>query len=120
MEKMKVIQERLRTALIRQKYYTDVRRRPLEFEVDDWVHLNVSPVKGFLMFGKKGKLSTEYIVPYRVSKRVGNVAYVLELPQVLEVVHSAFHVSMSIKFLGDPSFIAPTENVGIKDSLSSE
>ncbi|WMV24393.1 hypothetical protein MTR67_017778, partial [Solanum verrucosum] len=80
MEKEKVIQERLKMAQSRQKSYTDVRRRALEFEVDDWVYLKVSPMKGVMRFGKKGKLSARYIGPYRIVKRVGNVAYELELP----------------------------------------
>ncbi|WMV54410.1 hypothetical protein MTR67_047795 [Solanum verrucosum] len=84
MEKVKVIQERLKTAQSRQKSYTDVRRRELEFEVDDWVYLKVSPMKGVKKFGKKGKLSP-YIGPYRISKRVGSVAYELELPQELAI-----------------------------------
>ncbi|WMV41145.1 hypothetical protein MTR67_034530 [Solanum verrucosum] len=57
MEKVNVIQERLKTAQSRKISYTDVRRRDLDFEVDDWVYLNVSPMKGFMRFGKKGKLS---------------------------------------------------------------
>ena len=46
-----------KTTQSRQKSYTYVRRRPLEFEVDDWVYLKVSPMKGGVRFGKKGKLS---------------------------------------------------------------
>ncbi|WMV54204.1 hypothetical protein MTR67_047589 [Solanum verrucosum] len=65
MEKVKVIQERLKTAQSRQKSYTDVKRIALEFEVDDWVYLKVSPIKGVTRFGKKGKLSPRYIGPYR-------------------------------------------------------
>ncbi|KAH0705906.1 hypothetical protein KY285_010431 [Solanum tuberosum] len=57
MEKVKVIQERLKLAQRRQKSYTDVRRRELEFEVDEWVYLKVSPIKGVMRFGNKGKLS---------------------------------------------------------------
>ena len=45
MENVKVIQERLKTAQSRQKSYTDVRRKPLEFEEDDWVYLKFSPMK---------------------------------------------------------------------------
>ena len=67
-EKVKVIQERLKTSQSFQKSYTDVRRSPLEFEVDDWVYLNVSPMKGVMRFGKKGKLSPQYIGPYKISK----------------------------------------------------
>ncbi|WMV47937.1 hypothetical protein MTR67_041322 [Solanum verrucosum] len=87
MEKVKVVQERLKTAQSHQKSYTDVRRRELEFEVHDWVYLKVSPMKGVMRFGKKGKLSPRYIGPYRISKRVSNVAYELELPQELAAVY---------------------------------
>ena len=46
---------------IRQKSYTDVRRRTLDSEVNDWVFLKVSPMKGVMRFGMKGKLSPRYI-----------------------------------------------------------
>ncbi|WMV46145.1 hypothetical protein MTR67_039530 [Solanum verrucosum] len=71
----------------RQKSYTDVRRREFEFKVDDWVYLNVALMKVVMIFGKKGKLSPRYIGPYRISKRVGNVAYEFELSQELVAVH---------------------------------
>ncbi|WMV13938.1 hypothetical protein MTR67_007323 [Solanum verrucosum] len=80
MDKVKIIQERLKTMQIHQKSYTDVRRKDLEFEVDDWVYLKVSPLKGVLRFYKKGKLSPRYIGPYKISKRIGGVAYEFELP----------------------------------------
>ena len=70
MEKVKVIQERLKTAQSRENSYTHVRRKLLEFKVDDWLYLKVSPIKGVRRFCKKGKLSPRYIVPYRISKRV--------------------------------------------------
>ncbi|XP_069152848.1 uncharacterized protein [Solanum lycopersicum] len=104
MEKVKVIQERLKTTQCGQKSYAEVRRRPLDFEVDDWVYLKVSPMKGVM----------------RISTRVGNVAYELELSQELAEVHSVFQISMLKKCLDDPSLIVPTENVGIKDNLSNE
>ncbi|KAH0776134.1 hypothetical protein KY290_007545 [Solanum tuberosum] len=120
MEKVKVIQERLKTVQSRQKSYTDVRRRPLKFEIDDWVYLKVSPIKGIMRFGKKGKLSPRYIGPYRIVNKIGNVAYELELPQELAAVHLMFHISTLKKCMGDPSLIIPTENIEIKDSLSYE
>ncbi|WMV49630.1 hypothetical protein MTR67_043015 [Solanum verrucosum] len=104
----------------RQKSYTNVRRRYLEFEVYDWVYLKVSPMKGVMRFGKKGKLSPRYIGPYRILKRVGNVAYEFELSQELDAIHLVFHISMLKKFMGDPSLIIPTEDIGIKESLSYE
>ncbi|WMV41485.1 hypothetical protein MTR67_034870 [Solanum verrucosum] len=120
MEKVKVIQEKLKTTQSRQKSYTDVRRRELEFEVDDWVYLKVSHIKGVMRFGKKGKLNLRYIGPYRISKKIGNVVYELELPQELVAVHPMFHISMLKKCMGDPSLIIPTKNIGIKDSFSYE
>ena len=98
----------MRTAQSHQKSYTDVRRMELEFEVDDWVYLKVSPLKGVMRFGKKGKLSSRYIGPYRIAKRIGKVAYELELPQELAAVHSVFHISMLKKCMGDPSLIITT------------
>ncbi|WMV08217.1 hypothetical protein MTR67_001602 [Solanum verrucosum] len=77
-------------------------------------------MKGVMRFGKKGNLSPRYIGPYRISKRIGNVAYELELPQELAVVHLVFHISMLKKCVGDPSLIIPTEDIDIKDNLSYE
>ncbi|WMV57942.1 hypothetical protein MTR67_051327 [Solanum verrucosum] len=77
-------------------------------------------MKGVMRFGKKGKLSARYIGPYKISKKIGNVAYELELPQELAAVHLVFHVSMLKKCMGDPSLIIPTEDIGIKDNLSYE
>ncbi|WMV24155.1 hypothetical protein MTR67_017540 [Solanum verrucosum] len=77
-------------------------------------------MKGVMRFGKKGKLSLRYIGPYRISKRIGNVAYELELLSELAVVHPVFHISMLKKCMGDPSLIIPIEKICIKDSLSYE
>jgi len=119
-ETVKIIQERLKTAQSRQKSYTDIRRRDLEFEVEDWVYLKVSSMKGDIRFGKKGKLSPRYIGPYRISKKIGNVAYELKVPQELATVHPVFHISMLKKCMGDPSLIIRTENIGIKVSLDRQ
>ncbi|WMV41348.1 hypothetical protein MTR67_034733 [Solanum verrucosum] len=77
-------------------------------------------MKGVMRFGKKGKLSPWYIGPYRIAKRIGNVAYELELPQELAVVHPVLHISMLKKCMGDPSLIVPTEDIEIKGSLPYE
>ncbi|WMV45218.1 hypothetical protein MTR67_038603 [Solanum verrucosum] len=68
-----------------------------------------------MRFSKKGKLSPQYIGPYRISKRVGNVVYELELRQELVVVHTVFHISMLKKCIDDPSLIIPTKDIRIKD-----
>ncbi|WMV23987.1 hypothetical protein MTR67_017372 [Solanum verrucosum] len=77
-------------------------------------------MKGVMRFGKNGKLSPRYIGSYRIFKRMGNIAYELELPQELAAVHPVFHISMLKKCMGDPLLIILTENIEIKDSLSYE
>jgi len=77
------IRERLRAAQDRQKSYVDMRRRPLTFDVGDHVFLKVSPLKGNLGFGQKGKLTPRYIGPFEILQRVGPVAYRLALSPTL-------------------------------------
>ncbi|XP_075111798.1 uncharacterized protein LOC142181974 [Nicotiana tabacum] len=120
MEKVKIIQERLKASRSRQKAYADIRRRKLEFQVDDWVFLRVSPMKGVMLFGKKGKLSPRYFGPYRVTQRIGQVAYRLELPPEMSFVHPVFHVSMLKKVVGNPSTIVPIEAIKVNEELSYE
>ena len=69
--------------------------------MDEWTYLKVSPIKGVIRYGKKGKLRPWYIGLYRVSKRIGYVAYELELPQELAAIHPVFHISMLKKYMGD-------------------
>ncbi|GJV33830.1 putative reverse transcriptase domain-containing protein [Tanacetum coccineum] len=57
--KVVLIKEKLKAARDHQKSYADNRRKPLEFKVRDRVMLKVSPWKGVIRFGKKGKVSTE-------------------------------------------------------------
>ena len=57
-----------------------MRRRPLEFEVGDHVFLKVTPKRGVVRFGKRGKLSPRFIEPFEILKRVGIVVYRLALP----------------------------------------
>ena len=75
-------------------------------------------MKGVIRFGKKGKLSPRYIGPYRIDKRIDNVANELELPQELVTVHPVFHISMLNKCMDDPSLIILTEDIEINDNLS--
>ncbi|XP_070004550.1 uncharacterized protein [Nicotiana sylvestris] len=120
MEKVKLIKERLKTAQSRQKSYLDVRRRDLEFKEDDWVFLKVSPMKGIMRFGRRGKLSSRYVEPYKIIQRIGQVAYKLELPPEMSLVHPVFHVSMLRKVVGDPSTIVPVETIEVNEELSYE
>ncbi|WMV14084.1 hypothetical protein MTR67_007469 [Solanum verrucosum] len=77
-------------------------------------------MKGVMRFGKKGKLSPRYVGPYRILKRIGKVAYELELPADLAAVYPVFHISLLKKCVGDPASIVSLESVAVKDSLSYE
>ncbi|GKC47936.1 putative reverse transcriptase domain-containing protein [Tanacetum coccineum] len=101
-EKIVQIKERLKTARSRHKSYADKRRKPLEFQVGDRVLLKVSPWKGVVRFGKKGKLAPRYVGTFEIVERVGPMAYRLKLPKELSCVHDTFHVSNLKKCLAEP------------------
>ncbi|GJT28405.1 putative reverse transcriptase domain-containing protein [Tanacetum coccineum] len=101
----------------RQKSYAYVRRKPLEFHVRDRVMLKVSPWKGVICFGKRGKLNPRYIGPFKVLAKVGTIVYILELPQQLSRVHSTFHVSNLKKCLSDEPFAIPLDEIHINNKL---
>ncbi|GJW65951.1 putative reverse transcriptase domain-containing protein [Tanacetum coccineum] len=111
------IKNRLLAARSRQKSYADVRRKPLEFEVGDKVMLKVSPWKGVVRFGKRGKLSPRYIGAFKILSRVGPVAYKLDLSRELQGIHNTFHVSNLKKCLLDEDLIIPLDEVRINEKL---
>ncbi|KAD3639932.1 hypothetical protein E3N88_29155 [Mikania micrantha] len=90
-EKIVQIRNHMAAARDRQKSYADKRRKPLEFQVGDKVLLKVSPWKGVIRFGKRGKLNPRYIGPFEILKRIGPVAYQLNLPTEFDGVHNIFH-----------------------------
>ncbi|GJS43223.1 putative reverse transcriptase domain-containing protein [Tanacetum coccineum] len=116
-DKVVLIKEKLKAARDRQKSYADNRRKPLEFEVGDRVMLKVSPWKGVIRFGKKGKLAPRYVGPFEILERVGPVAYRLRLPKELSGVHDTFHVSNLKKCLADASLHVPLDEIKVDKTL---
>jgi hypothetical protein len=108
----------LRVAHTRLKSYADNRRRPLEFEEGDHVYLKMSPLRGMRRFKVKGKLSPHFIGPFKVFRRVGEMAYQLELPDNLSDVPNVFHVSQLKKCLKLLEEQLPMEDLSVQDDLT--
>ncbi|GKF62426.1 putative reverse transcriptase domain-containing protein [Tanacetum coccineum] len=118
-EMIKTIRERLKEKQDRWKSYADNRRRQIDFNVGDFVMLKVSPWKVVLRFKNKGKLSPRFMGPFKILKRVGEVAYVLELPKEMKGIHNTFHVSYLRKFLADELSVITLDDVEIDPELTS-
>ncbi|GKA25939.1 putative reverse transcriptase domain-containing protein [Tanacetum coccineum] len=117
-EKISQIKDRHKAARDRQKSYANKRRKPLEFSVGDYVLLKVSPWKGVVRFVNKGKLAPRFVGPYEIIKKVGSVAYRLDLPEELNGVHDTFHVSNLKKCLADPTLQVPLDEIRVDDKLN--
>ncbi|GJU39169.1 putative reverse transcriptase domain-containing protein [Tanacetum coccineum] len=117
-KKIVQIRQRLQAIRDRQRSYANVRRKPLEFQVGDRVMLKVSPRKGVIRFRNRGKLNPRYIRPFKILKRVGLVAYTLELPEELSNIYSTFYVSKLKKYLSDESLVIPMKELRLDDKLN--
>jgi hypothetical protein len=116
-ENIKMVQENLKIAQSRQRSYVDTRRE-LSFEVEYFVYLKVSPIRGVRRFGVKGKLAPRYVGPYQILAKRGEVAYQLSLPEDLSVVHDVFHVSQLKKCLRVPEEQLPVEVLEVQEDLT--
>ncbi|GJY46455.1 hypothetical protein Tco_0435518 [Tanacetum coccineum] len=124
-DKVVLIKEKLKAARDRQKSYANNRHKPLEFKVEDWVMLKVSPCKGVVSFGKKGKftlrkkgkLAMRYVGLFEILKRIGLVAYRLRLPEELNSVYDTFHVSNLKKYLANANLHVPLNEIKVDKTL---
>nr|GEY08143.1 reverse transcriptase domain-containing protein [Tanacetum cinerariifolium] len=98
-EKIVQNKQRLQAACDRQKSYADVRRKPLEFQVGDRVMLKVSPWKGVVRFGKRGKLNPSYIGPFK--KCLSD--------EPLEIPLDELHIDDKLRFVEEPVEIMDRE-----------
>nr|GEV64101.1 putative reverse transcriptase domain-containing protein [Tanacetum cinerariifolium] len=90
-KKIVQIKNRLLTARSRQKSNADLKRRLTEFKVGEKVMLKVSPWRCVIYFGKRRKLSPRFFGPFKVTERIGPVAYKLELPDKLLQLDDKLH-----------------------------
>ncbi|GKD26763.1 hypothetical protein Tco_1232977 [Tanacetum coccineum] len=117
-EKILQIKDGLKAARDRQKIYVDKRRKPLEFSVGEYVLLKVSPWKGVVRFGKKGKLAPRFVGPFEITERIGPVAYRLRLSEELNGFHDTFYVSNLKKCLADPILQIPLDEIQVDAKLN--
>nr|GEY60894.1 retrotransposon protein, putative, Ty3-gypsy subclass [Tanacetum cinerariifolium] len=117
-EKISQIMDRLKVARDRQKSYADMRRKPLDFGVGDYVLLKVSSWKGVVRFEEKGKLTPRFVGPFEIIKKVGPVAYRLDLREELNGVHDTFHVSNLKKCLADPALQVTLDEIRVDAKLN--
>ncbi|GJY64883.1 putative reverse transcriptase domain-containing protein [Tanacetum coccineum] len=116
-EKVIQIKQRIQSAHDRQKSYVDLKHKPMKFQVEDRFMLKFLAWKAVVRFGKRGKLNPMYGGPVNVLEKVGFVAYKLELPQELCMVHNTFHVSNLKKCYVDEPLAVPLDGLHIDDKL---
>ncbi|XP_023754304.1 uncharacterized protein LOC111902723 [Lactuca sativa] len=92
----------------RQKSYAD--------HVGDFILLKLSPCKGVIRFRKRGKLGFRYIGPFRISTRVGKVAYRFDIPDELNQIHNTFHVSQLWKCVADEAAVISLDDIQVDES----
>ncbi|XP_052882730.1 uncharacterized protein LOC128291590 [Gossypium arboreum] len=77
-------------------------------------------MEGVVRFGRKGKLSPWFIGSYQILKRVGPVAYQLELLLELDHIHDVFQVSMLKRYRSNPTHIMLVEKIKVRPDLTIE
>jgi hypothetical protein len=117
-KQVQMVHESLKVAQTLLKSYADKRRRNLSFEVDDFVYLKVSPMRGTCRFKVKGKLAPRYVGPFKRVGHKGEVAYQLELPPQLSDVHDVFHVLQLKKCLRVAEEQLPMEELHLGGDLT--
>ncbi|GKD05490.1 putative reverse transcriptase domain-containing protein [Tanacetum coccineum] len=94
--------------------WAEVEERQLigpEIVIGDHVLLKVSPWKGVVRFGKKGKLAPWFVGPFEITERIDPVAYRLRLPEELNGVHDTFYVSNLKKCLAGLTLHVPLKEI---------
>ncbi|KAL4282814.1 hypothetical protein GQ457_16G014550 [Hibiscus cannabinus] len=101
-EVLQTLKVNLLKAQARMKNLADQHRRDIVFEVGDWVYIKLQPYRqNSLRLHRHHKLGRRYFGPYKILRRIGSVAYHLELPSSTHI-HPVFHVSLLRKCVGVP------------------
>ncbi|KAI3824362.1 hypothetical protein L1987_05820 [Smallanthus sonchifolius] len=105
-------------------YHTSIKAAPFEALYERkcrspicWAEVEDSQLTGVIRFGKRGKLNSRYFGPFKIVKRIGPVAYQLDIPEGLSGVHDVFQVSNLKKCLADETLAVPLEELHIDEQL---
>ena len=90
----------------------------MEFETGEHVFMKISPTRGVIRFGVKGKLSPRFIGPFEVLEKLDAVAYRIALPPSLSAVHNVFHVSQLRRYVRDDSHVLDHSELELRPDLS--
>nr|GEZ25233.1 putative reverse transcriptase domain-containing protein [Tanacetum cinerariifolium] len=111
-KKIVQIKSRIQASCDHQKSYANVRRKPIEFQVGDKVMLKVSPWKGVIRFGKRGKLNPRYIVPFKILAKMKKC--MADEPLVIPL--DEIQVDDKLNFIEEPVEIIDCEVKRLKQS----
>jgi hypothetical protein len=75
-------------------------------------------MSGLRRFHVRGKLTPRFIAPFKILEQKGKVAYQMELPPQLFVVHDVFYVSQLKKCLCMPGEQVPMEDLVMGEDLT--
>lgn len=82
------------------KATTDKHRRDVQYNVNYLVYVKLKPYRIHSLAKKPNeKLGTQYFGPFKITKRIGIIAYQLELPPKTSI-YPIFHMSQLKKALG--------------------
>ncbi|GJU37087.1 putative reverse transcriptase domain-containing protein [Tanacetum coccineum] len=110
-EKIIQIKQRIQVARDQQNTYADLKRNPMEFQIRDRVMLKVSPWKGVVHFGKRGKLNPRYVRPFKVLEKKNFYA-----DEPLDVPLDGLHIDDKLHFVEEPVEIMDREFKRLKRS----
>ncbi|KAJ9528839.1 hypothetical protein QJQ45_000116 [Haematococcus lacustris] len=111
---VKHAQECMRVAQDRQQRYANKRRRDVTFSLGDSVLLSTKNLRNAP--GKARKFLPRYVGPFKVTSKLGEAAYRLELPPTMSRLHPVFHVSLLKKYTGSQGFHPPPVMEWLKDA----
>ncbi|KAJ7519065.1 hypothetical protein O6H91_20G021300 [Diphasiastrum complanatum] len=116
-EMLRIARENVQSAQDRDRHYANMKRSPRDFQVGDWVYLKILKDSSVMRTGKHYKLSPRYRGSFKILKKIGSLAYQLELPKKSQV-HLVFHVSRLKKSLREGEHLGYGDQLDLLDESS--